>query len=600
MTDKVLKIGGASGFWGDAARATPQLLQVEGLDYIVYDYLAEITMSIMARARAKDDSKGYAVDFVSAAMKPNLGLIAEKGIKVVSNAGGVNPQACAEAVRVEVAEQGLDLKVACITGDDLMAQADDLAAENPTEMFSGAEFPPRDKLQSINAYLGAFPVARALQAGADIVITGRCVDSAVTLGACIHAFGWGRDDLDQLAMGSLAGHILECGPQATGGNFTDWDQVPDMDDMGYPVAEINADGSFTCTKPEDTGGMVTVGTVAEQMLYEIGDPQAYMLPDVICDFSTATLQQQAENRVMVSGARGRPAPDTYKVSATYADQFRGGTYMTFYGIDADKKARALADALFKASRKVFSTWGLPDFSETSVELIGAESQYGNYAEIDSSREVAMKIAAKHPDMMGIGIMLKEAVGLGLATPPGLSGFAGGRPKPSPVVRLFSFTIDRARVAVQIQLGDELINCEETRGEATDLTAIERPQSPAMTDAANMVEVPLVKLAWGRSGDKGNKANIGIIARRAEYLPYIWATLDEQAVTARFSHFLDDTRTGQVERFLLPGSSAINFLLHDVLGGGGVASIRNDAQGKGYAQLLLSCPIPVPQTIAENL
>ena len=600
MTDKILRIGGASGFWGDAARATPQLLNSEGLDYIVYDYLAEITMSIMARARAKDETRGYALDFVSAAMQPNLGLIAERGIRVVSNAGGVNPRACVDALRAVIAEQGLDLKVACVIGDDLMASAAQLQVDGVTEMFSGETFPPPDKLLSINAYLGAFPIAGALELGADIVVTGRCVDSAVTLGACIHAFGWGRDDLDQLAMGSLAGHILECGPQATGGNFTDWEQVPGMVDIGYPIAEISADGSFVCTKPDDTGGLVNVGTVSEQMLYEIGDPQAYMLPDVVCDFSTASLQQLAENRVMVSGATGRHAPDTYKVSATYADQFRGGTYMTFYGIDADKKARALGEAVFAAARNVFQAHGLPDFSETSIELIGTESHYGSFSQVEGSREVAMKIAAKHPDMMGIGIMLKETVGLGLATPPGLSGFAGSRPSPSPVVRLFSCTLPRAQVPVQILLDGVTTACDEVHGQPLDIAAIERPPIPPADSAEEMVEVPLIALAWGRSGDKGNKANIGIIARQPQYLPYICNTLTEESVSERFAHFLQDTAAGNVERFTLPGSNAINFLLHDVLGGGGVASIRNDPQGKGYAQLLLSCPVPVPVDIAETL
>jgi hypothetical protein len=600
MTDKVLRIGGASGFWGDAARATPQLLNSDGLDYIVYDYLAEITMSIMARARAKDETRGYALDFVSAAMKPNLGLIAERGIKVVSNAGGVNPTACAQALRAVIQEQGLDLKVACIVGDDLMNSKEQLQTAGVTEMFSGESFPPLDKLQSINAYLGAFPIARALELGADIVVTGRCVDSAVTLGACIHAFGWGRDDVDQLAMGSLAGHILECGPQATGGNFTDWDQVPGMVDMGYPIAEISSDGSFVCTKPDNTGGLVNVGTVSEQMLYEIGDPQAYMLPDVVCDFSTAKIEQVGENRVLVSGATGRPAPDTYKVSATYADQFRGGTYMTFYGIDAHKKARALGEAVFAAAGNAFKAFGMPDFSETSIELLGTESHYGQFSEVDGSREVVMKIAAKHPDMMGIGIMLKEAVGLGLATPPGLSGFAGSRPSPSPVVRLFSCVIPKDQVQVQILLSEETIACDEVHGEALDISSIPRPATPAAESCEGMVEVPLISLAWGRSGDKGNKANIGIIARDAQYLPYICNTLTEQMVTERFAHFLNNTDAGNVERFTLPGSNAINFLLHDVLGGGGVASIRNDAQGKGYAQLLLSCPVPVPAAIAEML
>jgi hypothetical protein len=600
MTDKVLRIGGASGFWGDAARATPQLLNAPGLDYIVYDYLAEITMSIMARARSKDESTGYALDFVSAAMKPNLATIAERGIKVISNAGGVNPQACADALRAEISAQGLTLKVACVVGDDLLASAEQFQADGITEMFSAEAFPQAEKLQSINAYLGAFPIAQALQSGADIVVTGRCVDSAVTLGACIHAFGWGRSEWDKLAMGSLAGHILECGPQATGGNFTDWEEVPGLAAMGYPIAEMSADGSFVCTKPENTGGLVNVGTVSEQMLYEIGDPQAYMLPDVVCDFSTATIQQIGDNRVKVSGAIGRTAPDTYKVSATYADQFRGGTYMTFYGIDADKKARALGEAVFEAARNVFNAHGLPDFSETSIELIGAESQFGSFAEIDNSREVAMKIAAKHPDAIGIGILLKEAVGLGLATPPGLSGFAGGRPKPSPVVRLFSFTIPKDKVSVRILEDDKELSCDDVHGEAFSTADITRPSVPVTEAATNNVNVPLVKLAWGRSGDKGNKANIGIIARKPEYLPYIFQALSEQVVSERFAHFLADTSPGNVERFLLPGSNAINFLLHAVLGGGGVASIRNDPQAKGYSQLLLACSIPVPAAMAEAL
>ncbi|MGI9292987.1 MAG: acyclic terpene utilization AtuA family protein [Pseudomonadales bacterium] len=598
MADKIIRIGGASGFWGDAACATPQLLAAGGLDFIVYDYLAEITMSIMARARAKDPEKGYALDFVSAAMKPNLAEIASQGVRIIANAGGVNPQACSAALRAVVAELGLNLKVACVLGDDLIEQREQLATRTTQEMFSGESFPAADRVQSINAYLGAFPVAKALDLGADIIVTGRGVDSAVTLGACIHAYGWTRDDYDKLAMGSLAGHILECGPQATGGNFTDWEAVDRIDEIGYPIAELSADGSFTCTKPEGTGGIVTVGTVTEQMVYEIGDPQAYILPDVVCDFSQVELKQAGTDSVSVAGAKGRPAPDTYKVCATHTDQFRGGTYMTFYGIDADKKALALAEAVFKASRRVFEAYNLPDFSETSVELIGAESQYGAHRKISGSREVAAKVAVKHPDMMGIGIMLKEAVGLGLATPPGLSGFQGGRPKPSPVVRLFSFVLPKDQVSVQIEMDDDTVECNEAHGEAFNTASIDRPVQPTALESQDLVEVPLIALAWGRSGDKGNKANVGIISREPEYLPYIYATLTEQVVADRFAHFLEDLENS-VERFLMPGSNAINFLLHNVLGGGGVASIRNDAQGKGYAQLLLDVPIPVPQKLAEH-
>jgi len=600
MSDKTLRIAGASGFWGDASHATSQLLHQAKVDFIVYDYLAEITMSIMARARAKKPETGYALDFVSAAMKPNLKEIARQGVKIVSNAGGVNPQACADALRAVIAEQGLDLQVACVLGDDLLDQSAHLAAQHCSEMFSAEPFPAVDKIASINAYLGAFPVALALEQGADIVITGRCVDSAVTLGACINHFGWGRDDLDQLAMGSLAGHILECGPQATGGNFTDWELVESLETIGYPIAEISADGSFLCSKPADTGGLVSVGTVAEQMVYEIGDPQAYILPDVVCDFSQVKLEQVGVDLVAVSGAIGLPAPDSYKVCSTYADQWRGGHLLSLYGIDASKKAEKLAAAILAASRRTLNLYGLPDFTETSVEVIGAESQYGAAAQSGRYREVALKVAAKHSDAAGIGILLKEMTGLGLATPPGLCGFAGGRPKPSPIVRLFSFELPKGAVTPQVEINGHLLDCPDTQGTALDLRTLVRPAVPVTTSSEKLVDVPLVALAYARSGDKGNKANIGVIARKPEYLPYIYAALTEQAVALRFAHFIQSSASAPVERYLMPGCYGINFLLHDVLGGGGMASLRNDSQGKGYGQLLLDAQIPVSAEIAAQL
>ena len=589
-------IGGASGFWGDTAMSTPQLLKSEKLDYIVYDYLAEITMSIMARAHSKDPSLGYAVDFVSVVLKQNLKTIADKGVKVLSNAGGVNPVACGEAIRALVAEMGLSLKVAVVTGDDLLAEAAELSGAGYGEMFSDDPFPDPEKTASVNAYIGAFPIAKALERGADIVITGRCVDSAVTLGACIHEFDWCDGDFDLLAAGSLAGHIIECGPQATGGNFTDWEDVAnDLVNIGYPIAEVSNDGSMVITKPENTGGKVSVGTVAEQMLYEIGDPQAYILPDVVCDFSGVTLKEVGVERIAVSGAKGRAATDTYKVCATYADGFRGGLLMSFYGIDAAKKARSFADAAFARAGKFLRLSNAGDYTEKSVEILGSESQYGDYGSGQDAREVVLKIGVKHPDMRAVGLLLKEATGLGLATPPGLSIFSSGRPKPSPVVRLFSFLLRKDKVAIEIDLeGEKIPYTPASVLEQTDVPLVEAPEVPDLS--GETVEVPLIKLAWGRSGDKGNKANIGIIARRAEYMPYIWAALTEAEVKSRFNHFLE----GDVERFYLPGSHSINFLLHDVLGGGGVASLRNDPQGKGYAQLLLSANVTIPKTLAESL
>ena len=578
--------------------ATPQLLAAGGLDYIVYDYLAEITMSIMARARARDQNRGFATDFVDAVLKPHLADIAAQGVKLISNAGGVNPQACAAAVTHLIDGVGLDLTVAVVTGDDLMADKAVFAQRGFTEMFSDQDFPDPEATASINAYLGAFPIAQALALGADIVITGRCVDSAVTLGACIDAFGWKPDEFNRLAGGSLAGHILECGPQATGGNFTDWHEVAgSLVDIGYPIAEVSADGSFVCTKPENTGGQVTVATVAEQVLYEIGDPQAYVLPDVVCDFSDIQIEQQGPNRVLVRGAVGYTAPAAYKVCATYADGFRGGQLLTFNGFNARSKAGVFADAAIARAKKQIKDQQLGDFTETSIETLGGVPENFLGSHVGNYQEVTLKIAARHPSAVGIGVLLKEITGLGLATPPGLCVFAGGRPKPSPVIRLFSFLLSKQEVSVRIHWSEDTIDhtvAPALTSEPAVPVPHTVPESPKKE--SGLTPVPLIRLAYGRSGDKGDKANIGIIARQSEYLPYIWTALTPEVVASCFSRFLD----GRVERFLLPGIHAINFVLHDVLGGGGIASLRNDAQGKGYAQILLAQPIDLPVPLAERI
>jgi hypothetical protein len=598
MSEKVIRIGGAAGFWGESDMALPQLLKDGRLDYIVFDYLAEVTLSIMARARAKDPAKGYATDFVTAVLVPNLAEIARQGVRIVSNAGGVNPVSCAEAVRELIERAGLDLTVAVVTGDDLLDRVRSFEAQ--TEMFSGAPFPARDQVASINAYLGAFPIARALQEGADIVITGRCVDSAVTLGACIHAFDWAAGDLDKLAAGSLAGHILECGPQATGGNFTDWQLVSDgIADIGYPVVEMGADGDFICTKPDGTGGLVSRETVGEQMLYEIGDPRAYVLPDVLCDFSLVLLEQVGKDRVRVSGAKGRTPPDSYKVSLTYADGFRAGSIVFFQGEAAAEKARLFAAATFGRARKKLRALNAPDFTETLVEVTGDESSYGAAARDVAPREVALKIAARHPDMRAAGLLIKEMTGLALATPPGLTLFAGGQSRPSPVVRLFSFLVPKAEVPIRIAVGERQIDLPLDMPAKTG--AVPHPVPPhagPMAEGEADTTVPLSRLAVARSGDKGDKVNIGVLPRRREYAPWIWDALSRAEIAKRFAHFIDGEPEPKVERFYLPGTASMNILLHDVLGGGGMASLRNDPQGKSYAQLLLATPIPIPSNLLE--
>lgn len=593
---KTIHIAGASGYWGESAMATPQLLNAYKsgdieLDYIVYDYLAEITMSILARAKAKaPETAGYARDFIDAVIRPYAKDIAETGVKLIANAGGVNAKACGEAARAAIQSAGLNLKVAVITGDDLMDDLAGIADTNPVDMFSQAPFPEPTKIASINAYLGAFPIAKALAAGADIIITGRVVDSAVTLGACIHEFQWRETDWDCLASGSLCGHILECGPQATGGNFTDWDTVEDIANIGYPIAEIRADGSFITTKPPATGGLVSVGTVAEQMLYEIGDPRAYILPDVICDFSNVTLTEVAPHRVEVSPAKGRPAPTHYKTCLTYADGFRAGLYLTFIGHRAAEKARHLGDAAISRAQKTLRHLNLGTFTEVSTEIIGDGSQMGLSV---NAPEVVMKIAVKHDELKGVGIFLRELNGTYLATPPGLSAFTGaGRPKPSPVVRLFSYLTPKDKIDIHIDVDGQMLAHTDKLFEMKETV-----QHPTLPEAVRGTEpVTIESLAWARSGDKGDKANIGIIARKPEYIGALWSALTPERVGEIFGHFLEDG--GNIERFYLPGSNAMNVLLDRVLGGGGAASLRNDAQAKGYAQILLAQKIQVPADIAK--
>ncbi len=591
---KKIRIGGASGFWGDSVIATPQLLNGNNLDFIVYDYLAEITMSILARARAKDPEKGYALDFVSSVLKLNLRQIADQKIKVISNAGGVNPEACAEAIRLLLNELKIDLKVSVVLGDDLMGQIDNFSEIK--EMYSNEPFPQKDKIASINAYLGAFPIAKALDDGADIVITGRSVDSAVTLAACIHSFGWTSNEYDKLAGGSLAGHIIECGTQSTGGNFTDWELVAnDLHNIGYPIVEVDQNGEFDCEKSNNSSGIVNFGTVAEQMLYEIGDPQAYILPDVVCDFSNVKIREKEKNIVSVSGVKGYPATTEYKVCATFADGFRAGHVCSFVGVDAAKKARTYGNAIFDRSKMIMRMMNIPDFDETSIEIIGDNSQYSDKRPNTDNREVVLKFAAKHQDIRAVGIVLKESVGLGLATPPGLSGFVGGRPKPSPIIRLFSFLIDKNNLSICIDNGEEKKDFKDDIPEKSEtLTTIKTVAPEFDSKETVFVDLPLIKIAYGRSGDKGNKANIGIIARDPKFYPAICNFLTEDLIKKCFAHFLE----GNVERFFLPGSNSLNFVLHDVLGGGGPASLRNDPQGKAYAQILLDQLIPVPKNLVE--
>ena len=590
-----VRIGCASAFWGDTSTAAAQLVAAGQLDYLVFDYLAEITMSIMAGARIKDPQAGFAGDFIEV-LAPLLPQLAEQNIRVISNAGGVNPKACAAALQAACDKAGVTLKIAVLSGDDLQPHFKKLASQGITEMFSGAPLPPM--CVSTNAYLGAPGIVEALRLGADIVITGRVVDSAVVSAALVHEFGWSWHDYDKLAQAALAGHIIECGAQCTGGNFTDWRDVPDYEHIGFPIVEVSADGQFIVSKPEGSGGLVTPLTIGEQMLYEIGDPQAYLLPDVVCDFSQVKLQQQGKNAVRVHGAKGLPPSDQYKVSATYPDGFRCTASCLIAGIDAVEKARRVSQAILDKTSEMLDQKGLGPYTETHVELLGSEATYGPHGQRRDSREVVIKLAVRHPNKQALILFSREIAQAATGMAPGLTGIVGGRPTVYPLIRLFSFLIDKSACTLQIDIAGESHPFALPAPATLDSQDLPLPHETPKPQGRADASVPLVKLAVARSGDKGNHSNIGVMPRRPEYLPWIAEALTPAVVVDWMNHVLDPIH-GRVERWYLPGTHSLNFLLENALGGGGVASLRIDPQGKAFAQQLLEIQIPVPQSIAEQ-
>ena len=587
---RIVKIGCASGFWGDTNTAAFQLVHLSDINYLVFDYLSEITMSIMAKAMMTNPEHGYALDFVSRVMTPLLKKISEKKIKVISNAGGVNPLACRDALQKAIEAQGLNLKVAVVLGDDVLPQYADLKTQNIKEMFNGDDLPQH--LASCNAYLGAIPIRDALDQGADIVITGRVVDSAVALGPLMHEYKWAEDDYDKLAQGSLAGHVIECGAQCTGGNFTDWRLVEGFDNMGFPIVEVKADASFIVTKPNGTGGLVSTATVAEQIVYEIGHPQAYLLPDVSCDFSQVKLEQVGEHRVAVTGAIGRAPTQQYKVSATYPDGYRVLVSFLIAGREAPAKAQAIADAILTKCERVLALRSVPPFQEKSVEILGIESTYGANARPLESREVVVKIAVKHMFKEACMFFASEIAQASTGMAPALAGIVGGRPKASPVIKLFSFLIDKSKINVEIDINGQKQKIQIPQG-AADQSFSQLPVGDVAQFTGDEVEVALIDIAHARSGDKGNYSNIGVIARQPEYLPWIRANLSNENVAKYMQHVLNP-ETSTVIRYEVVGFDALNILLENALGGGGIASLRIDPQGKAFAQQLLDMPVKVPK------
>jgi hypothetical protein len=594
MAEKIVRIGGATAFRADSPMAVPQLIAA-GVDYLVFDNLAEGSIGAFGQMAARDPACGFAAEFAATYVLPWLGEMLAKKVKVITNAGALNPRGCAEAMAQAADKLGFKPRIAFVEGDDLRDRADELRAVGYRDMFSGAAFPEKP-VTSINAYIGGFPIAAALARGADIVVTGRVVDSALTLGPLIHEFGWTFDNLDLLAAGTLAGHLLECGTQATGGTFTDWQDVPDWANIGYPIGECRADGSFVMTKPADTGGLVSVGTVAEQMLYEVSDPACYFVPDVTADFTAVKLEQVEPNRVLVTGARGWPPTATAKVCVTYEDGWRAIALQPIIGIDAPAKAERQAAALFERTRTMLRAKNLGDLKRTHVELLGAEACYGTRGRRSDTREVILRAIADHDERAGVEIFAREQLSAITTMSVGTSIGLGG--SVAPILNLLSFLLPKSEVQASVTMD----GFTEPVAVPTDGGYVPKALPPVddlPPQTGDLIEVPLIRLAFGRSGDKGDLFNVGIIARQPVYLPFIRSALTSEAVAAWFAHVFPGTAKPRVDRYEVPGIHALNFVLHDALDGGITSSPRLDKVAKAMAQQLLEFPVPVPAAMGQR-
>ena len=444
---KIVRIGNGQGFWGDSILGPVRLVEEGPLDYLTLDYLAEVTLSIMQKLRSRNPEMGYATDFVKL-IDRILPQLVEKDIRVVANAGGVNPEACVQALLEVVKKHGLEgVTIATVEGDDVLDKLDDLlqSGETLANMDTGAELREvRERVSSANVYLGAFPIAEALDKGARIVLTGRGTDPGLVLGPLIHEFGWGREDWNELAAGTVAGHILECGAQCTGGNYTNWRAVSDMARIGYPVVEASADGSFVVTKHDGTGGLVNRDTVVHQLAYEMGDPNAYLGPDCIADFTSFALDEVGPDRVRVSGVQGTPATDTFKVSVSYSDGWKSTGQLTISGPDALEKAKLCAEVVWQRLALDGYEYG-PD--ERMVEFVGANVCHAgvDVPGGDDPAEVVLRMGVKGPDRRKVDRFGSELVPLVTSGPPGVTGFAGGRPKATEIISFWPALLGKDKV-----------------------------------------------------------------------------------------------------------------------------------------------------------
>ena len=594
----VLRIANASGYWGDDPEALYRQVAGGPLDYVTLDYLAEITMVILQRQRARDPQRGFAYDFFDH-LRRALPLIAQRGVTVIANAGGINPAACADAIEALCRECGVDLPIGVVSGDDLQPRLTDLVKAGAAfaHLDGQRDFSEvSDRIVAANAYLGAKPVVEALRQGARIIVTGRTTDAALILAPLVYEFDWQWDDWNRLAAGTVAGHVLECGAQATGGNYTDWQRIPSMLDVGYPIVEAAADGTFVVTKHPDTGGLVSRRTVTEQLLYEIGDPRAYLTPDVSVDFTSLELSEDGADRVRVSGARGRPAPPDLKVSMVYRHGYRAAGTILISGPHVIAKGQRFAEMVWHRIGE--------DFADRRTDFIGYRACWGEAAQDIEPNEIVLRLAVADSDRAKLDRFSQCLLGFALQGPPGV-GIFGGRPIVQEAYGFWPATIARTHVdaVVEVRHGERrkvtevatvlAVTDAESRSDGADAAAI---NESAESRTARTTRVALSTIAYARSGDKGDHANIGVAARSEAAYEFLRETLSAKRVRG----FYQELVAGEVVRYELANLLAFNFVLHNALGGGGTLSLRVDHQGKTLAQGLLSMEIDVPEDVLASV
>lgn len=577
-----VRIANCSGFYGDRLSAAKEMVEGGPIDFLTGDWLAELTMLILAGHKAQDPSRGYARSFIRQ-MEQVMGTCLERGIKVVSNAGGLNPASCAGAVQGVADKLGLKPKIAYVEGDDLMAYLDDLRAKGHRfdNLDTGEPLGAR-RVLTANAYVGGWGIVEALSRGADIVITGRVTDAAVVVGPAAFAHGWKRDDWDPLAGAVVAGHVIECGAQATGGNYAFFQEVPGLEHPGFPIAEVAADGSSVITKHPGQGGLVSVGTVTAQLLYEIGSPE-YLNPDATARFDTIRLEQEGPDRVRVSGVRGQPPPPTTKVCMNFAGGLRQVFSLKLTGLAVEEKA-ALAEQTIWSS----IPGGREAFEEAHVQLIRSDHED---PETNEEAVAELRFVLKDHDETKFGRAISQkVVEMALASYPGF--FGGGFDPPRPYGVYWPAIVPSELAWQEVVMDGVRTRAESTLPPAEGVVVQPVEWSRIETPGGETVRTPLGRIAGARSGDKGGNANLGVWTRTDEAYTWLERFLDVD----RLRTLMPETKDLEILRYPLPNIRAINFVIVGLLGEGVASSVRLDPQAKGLGEYLRAKIVDVPAVL----